>query len=108
MRMPMPPFDKSSTRTWRSNSRNDPAIPAREIRLKPEYALLYEGVQAGVWLPARVLAEQVIARVHKQRALGVFSRTFDSRHFDFRGGEPAGKRLLDVRTRSSDPAEEDA
>jgi hypothetical protein len=104
----MRPSDKSSTRVWRSNSRNDPGAPPREIRLKPEHALLYEGVEAGVWLPARVLAEQVIARVHKQRALGLFSRTFDSRHFDFRGGESSGKRPLDVRTRSSDPVEDNA
>jgi hypothetical protein len=98
----MPPSDKTSTRVWRSSSRTDPGSPPREIRLKPEFAAIYEGVEPGVWLPARVLAEQVIARVHKQRALGVYSRTFDSRHFEFRGGEPSGKRLVDVRTRSSD------
>jgi hypothetical protein len=107
MRMPMQPSDKLSTRAWRSSSRTDTAAPPREIRLKPEFAAIYEGVEPGVWLPARVLAEQVIARVHKQRALGVYSRTFDSRHFEFRGGEQSGKRLLDVRTRSSDETEDE-
>lgn len=76
---------------------------AREVRLRPEFAGLYEDMPAGSWLAASVWAEVLVARARTARQLGFHRRTFDPRHFDFRGGE--GPRRTDEdqgRTRLED------
>jgi hypothetical protein len=80
----------------------NPAHPPREVRLRPEFAALYPTIPAG-WLPAPQLAEAIVLRAQESRSLGIHRRTFDPRHFEFRGGagprEPAQR---DARTRAGD------
>jgi hypothetical protein len=59
----------------------------RECLLRPEYQHLYTRIPCGVWMPAREIAEQLVARARQARLLSVSHRTFDARHFEFRGGE---------------------
>jgi hypothetical protein len=75
----------------------------REVRLKPEFAGLYENMPAGSWLAASVWAEVLVARALRARQLSVHQRTFDPRHFEFRGGsEPRKPAERHRRTRSED------
>src|SRR5215210_4421006 len=71
----------------------------REVRLRPEFAEEYPGISPGVWMSARELAKNLLARVHARRNQGLYTRTFDPRHFEFRGGEPRPRPRL---TRSTD------
>jgi hypothetical protein len=73
----------------------------RECRLRPEYDHLYDAVPAGVWRRAREVAELLVARASEVRRLSLQERTFDARHFEFRGGT-AGARPPSWRTRASD------
>jgi hypothetical protein len=57
----------------------------RKIRLNPEYARSYEELPAGAWLPVSEAAEQLVKRAGRLRAAGAHRRTFDLRHFEFRG-----------------------
>jgi hypothetical protein len=63
----------------------------RECRLRPEYDHLYDALPAGVWRRAREVAELLVARASEARRQSVDQRTFDARHFEFRGG------VVDVR-----------
>jgi hypothetical protein len=71
----------------------------REARLKLEYAAEYPGISANTWMSAKELAKQLVARVHARRKQGLYTRTFDPTHFEFRGD--AAPRRRD-RTRSTD------
>ncbi|MEP6688916.1 MAG: hypothetical protein ABJC36_11255 [Gemmatimonadales bacterium] len=73
----------------------------RECRLRPEYDHLYEAVPAGVWRRAREVAELLVARASEARRLSLQERTFDARHFEFRGGL-VGARPPSWRTRAGD------
>ena len=78
--------------------------PPREVRLRQEFAGRYSSIPAGVWLPSARWAEAIVVRAREARQRGEHIRTFDPRHFDFRGGAPprkAGERHL--RTRAEDP-----
>ena len=75
----------------------------REVCLRPEYAEIYPGLPPGQWVPASRWAGTIVARVRVARLLGALQRSFDSRHFEFRGGptpRPPGERHL--RTRVED------
>ncbi len=74
----------------------------RECRLRPEYGHLYEGMPSGAWRPAGEVAEQLVLRARKARMSGVHQRTFDQRHFEFRGGARAQDRPPSARTRRGD------
>jgi hypothetical protein len=68
----------------------------REVRLKPEFAEIYQDMPVGQWLPAARWAQLIVARAQQARARQVQQRTFDPGHFEFRGGEPprgSGARL---------------
>jgi hypothetical protein len=71
----------------------------REARLKPEYAAEYPEISPNTWMSAKELAKQLVARVHARRKQGLYTRTFDPTHFEFRGD--AAPRRRD-RTRSTD------
>jgi hypothetical protein len=79
----------------------------RECRLRPEYDHLYDVLQAGVWRRAREVAELLVARASEARRQSIDQRTFDARHFEFRGGV-AGARPPSWRTRVGDRATGDA
>ena len=64
-------------------------ITRREARLLPEYARSYPGVAPGVWEPAAVLADRVLASgLLRGGAIGWRRRILHEAHFEFRGGEP--------------------
>jgi hypothetical protein len=74
----------------------------RQVRLLPQFAHLYPGILAGVWMPAWVVVEQV----SKAPATGedvANERSCDPRHFQFRGGKGRPPELRHLRTRTSDP-----
>ena len=73
----------------------------REVKLKAEYAAEYPGIPPDVWMPARELANNLVARVHARRKEGLYTRTFDPTHFEFRGGD-AEPRPPRHRSRSTD------
>ena len=73
--------------------------PPRQVCLKPQFAGLYEHMPAGTWLSASVWAELLVTRAARARHLSIHQRTFDPRHFEFRGGaEP--RRLSEHRRRT--------
>jgi hypothetical protein len=74
----------------------------REARLRPQFAQEYPGIEAGVWLSAAELAIKLVEHTHARRRLSLYTRTFDPRHFEFRGGEPVGSRPATARTRTTD------
>ena len=79
--------------------------PGRQARLRAEYSSLYPGFEAGVWVDANELAEQLLTQHLLRPSPGFMlsSRLLPEDHFDFRGGEPAGRPRI-ARTRRSDPA----
>ena len=63
------------------------ATPPREVRLRAEFASEYPEIRADQWMRSRELAERLVDRSHARKRQGLFTRTFDPRHFQFRGGE---------------------
>jgi len=60
----------------------------RQARLLPEYAGRYPGIEAGVWEPAAVLCDRVLAaRLLRGAPRGWHDRVLPPEHFEFRGGE---------------------
>jgi hypothetical protein len=76
--------------------------PPREARLRSQYAEEYPGVEAGMWMTAADLAIKLVEHTHARRRLSLYTRTFDPRHFEFRGGEAVGTRPATARTRTTD------
>jgi hypothetical protein len=74
----------------------------RQARLKPQFAALYPGVAAGEWMPAWVLAEQLLARA-EQQGVPPGERVCQPAHIEFRGGGKRPPELRDLRTRAVDP-----
>jgi hypothetical protein len=65
----------------------------REARLRPEYAGRYPGIQVGVWEPAAVLCDRVLAAgLLRGSPLGWRERVLPPEHFEFRGKGPEGER----------------
>jgi hypothetical protein len=76
-------------------------VSEREARLRPEYAAEYPGMEPGTWLPAAELAKRLVERTRTRRKSGLYTRTFDPTHFEFRGGDTGPRRT--TRTRRTDP-----
>jgi hypothetical protein len=75
----------------------------REVRLLEEFADRYPGIPPGTWLTSSRWAEAIVLRAREARHRGEHIRTFDPRHFEFRGGappRPPGQQHL--RTRVED------
>ena len=65
----------------------------REARLLPQHAGRYPGIQAGVWEPAAVLCDRVLAAgLLRGSPLGWRGRVLPPDHFEFRGEGPQGER----------------
>ena len=77
----------------------------REARLRPEFAELYPSLEPGAWEEAVVLAEQVLSEnlVRPSPGYILSDRVLAKEHFEFRGGDPAGRPRI-ARTRRTDPA----
>ena len=72
--------------------------PLREARLRPEYVALYPGLPAQTWLPAKEVAEHIIATVrHERGRLGQHGRLIAEDHFEFRGGDSDARRSRNER-----------
>jgi hypothetical protein len=69
------------------------SLGRREARLRPECVGRYPGIQAGVWEPAAVLCDRVLAAalLHGSH-LGWSERVLPPEHFEFRGQSPQGER----------------
>lgn len=65
--------------------------PQREARLKPEFAEIYPGLEAGVWYPAATVAQYFLSRPADvpSATTELTDRVLDERHFEFRGGPAA-------------------
>ncbi len=77
--------------------------PQREVRLRREYAGLYPALEPGFWVPAAEWAAAIVSMAQDARRDHLYRRTFDPRHFEFRGG--AGPRRAEerhLRTRVED------
>lgn len=89
--------------------RHLPYMTAREARLKPDYAAEYPEISPDTWMSARELAKQLVARVHARRRQGLYTRTFDPTHFEFRGDGPPRRsphtRSTDIRAVAPPPFE---
>ncbi len=79
--------------------------PLREARLRPEFAVLYPGLEPGAWQDAAVLAEQVLSEHLLRPSPGYMlsDRVLTKEHFEFRGGDTRGRPRI-ARTRRTDPA----
>jgi hypothetical protein len=77
----------------------------RQARLRLEYASLYPGLEPEVWVDAGDLAERMLTQHLLRPSPGFMlsGRMLPEDHFDFRGGEPAGRPRIS-RTRRTDPA----
>ncbi|MEZ0334393.1 MAG: hypothetical protein ACAI18_10315 [Gemmatimonadales bacterium] len=66
----------------------DPA--ARLARLRREHAALYPGLDAGVWYPAKSVADYFLAWLvrHPGADAAKRARVLEAQHFEFRGGVP--------------------
>ena len=78
-----------------------PSGQERQARLKPQYASLYPGVVAGEWIPAWVLAEQLM-NTAEQRGVAAGARVCDPAHCEFRGGGQRTSEFRNLRTRTAD------
>ena len=67
-----------------------PWTTRREARLRPEHAIVYPGVRAGVWEPAAVLVDRIVAaRLLRGGQVEIRGRVLSGEHFEFRGGTEA-------------------
>src|SRR5262245_61452208 len=66
------------------------ATRTRLARVRPEYASLYDGLDAGAWYPAASLADFFRSWLvrHPKRTSGAPLQGLDTAHFEFLGGIP--------------------
>ena len=81
----------------------------REARLRKQFAQLYAGIDAGVWMPVERALRQVTDLIHKDRSKsGVITggRLLRDEHFEFRGASARPVGLPEGSTRLSDAGAE--
>jgi hypothetical protein len=74
-----------------------PEAPVRFVRLLPEFAALYPGLDAGAWYPAASVVAYFRAWLvrHPDRQRGSEPlRGLETAHFEFRGGVPRDEPWL--------------
>jgi hypothetical protein len=76
-------------------------VGERQVRLRPQYAHLYQGIPPNEWWPAWLMAERLLALAESQ-GVSPQERICNPSHFRFRGGQSGGPRLQDLRTRRTD------
>ena len=87
------------------NPRHDQgyAMAVREARLRPEWAALYPGLQAGRWIVASRLVPLVLRHRLKDQPTWEFTRRIlVDEHFEFRGGRPRNSTWSGVLSRVDD------
>ncbi len=81
----------------------------REARLRKQFAQLYAGIDAGVWIPVELALRRVTDLIHKDRSKsGVITggRLLRDEHFEFRGTSARPEGLPEGSTRLSDAGAE--
>jgi hypothetical protein len=81
--------------------RSRPQVGERQLRLRPQYAHLYQEIPPNEWWPAWLMAERLLAMAESQ-GVSPGERICNPDHFQFRGGQTRGPRLQDLRTRRTD------
>jgi hypothetical protein len=78
----------------------------RLVRLRPEFASLYPGLDPMVWETATELAARLLAQHALQPSPGhmLSNRILPEEHFEFQGGNPRGTSAMGVRSRVTDVA----
>ena len=76
----------------------------RMVRLRPEFASFYPGLDPMVWETATELAARLLAQHTLQPSPGhmLSNRVLPEEHFEFQGGIPRGTSGERVRTRVTD------
>lgn len=76
----------------------------RQVRLRPEFASLYPGLDPGVWESATELAERLLAQHAIQPSPGymVSDRVLPDEHFEFEGGAARSPIWNGVGSRRND------
>lgn len=78
-------------------------MPKREARLRPGYADLYPGLQAGIWYVAAELVPRVLRHRLQGRPTWEFTRRIlIDEHFEFRGGRARDASWGGILTRVED------
>ena len=78
----------------------------RLVRLRPEFADFYPGLDPMVWETATELAARLLAQptLHPTPGRMLRSRVLPEEHFEFQGGNPRGTSEIGVRSRVTDRA----
>ena len=78
----------------------------RLVRLRPEFASLYPGLDPGVWETATELAARLLAQHALQPSPGYMlsNRILPDEHFEFQGGNPRAAGWTGPRSRVTDRA----
>jgi hypothetical protein len=78
----------------------------RLVRLRPEFASFYPGLDPMLWETATELAARLLAQHTLQPSPGYMlsNRILPEEHFEFQGGNPRGASGMRVRSRVTDPA----
>ena len=78
-------------------------MAVREARLRPEWAHLYPGLEADVWIVAAQLVPLVLRlRLQGQSTWEFAQRILVDEHFDFRGGHGRDRNWSGVLSRVDD------
>jgi len=78
-------------------------MAVREARLRPQWAHLYPGLEADVWVVAAQLVPLVLRhRLHDQPTWEFTRRILVDEHFEFRGGRKRDDSWTGVLTRVED------
>jgi hypothetical protein len=74
------------------------------VRLRPEFAQHYPGLDPGVWETATELAARLLAQHALQPSPGhmLSNRILSEEHFEFKGGTARGSSSLGARSRVTD------
>jgi hypothetical protein len=78
----------------------------RLVRLRPEFAVFYPGLDPMVWETATELAARLLAQHTLQPSPGhmLTDRILPEEHFEFQGGNPRGTAGMGLRSRVTDSA----
>ena len=105
----VPPEDGKLTHSiqpalrWRNGAEKESSMAVREARIRPEWAHLYPGLEAGVWFIAAQLVPLVLRhRLHDQPTWEFTRRILVDEHFEFRGGRKRDRSWSGVLTRVED------
>ena len=78
-------------------------MTVRQARLRPEWAGLYPGLQAGRWIVASRLVPLVLRhRLQEQPTWEFTRRILVDEHFEFRGGRPRDTTGSEILSRVED------